>query len=193
MVSQTLSAEEAQGIRRRVAWVSEALDAQLIRLKKFRNRKRTKINLKTRLKQKVEESPPWVKSLLEFFEVPPTVIILRRLFLFAFMGGWSIMDTAEGGPAFQLVYTSSMTRQSVARASVIGFGALVAGWICRALVVPMVPSFLLQPTWTLELLTSLVVAASERVDDDNEAKNTGIDDGQTPPLFLDVLQNPTFA
>ncbi|KAI9174020.1 hypothetical protein LWI28_010419 [Acer negundo] len=29
-------------------------------------------------------------------------IIFRRLFLFAFMGGWSIMNSAEGGPAFQV-------------------------------------------------------------------------------------------
>ncbi|KAK6925191.1 Protein CHAPERONE-LIKE PROTEIN OF POR1-like [Dillenia turbinata] len=144
----------------------ESIEAafEKILMASFRNRKRTKINLKTRLKQKVEESPPWVKSLLEFFEVPPTVIILRRLFLFAFMGGWSIMNSAEGGPAFQVaislaacIYFLNDKTKSVARASVIGFGALVAGWICGSLVVPMVPSFLLQPTWTLELLTSLVV------------------------------------
>lgn len=68
----------------------------------FRERKKTKINLKTKLKKKVEESPPWVKNLLSFVEVPETVVILRRLFLFAFMGGWSIMNSAEGGPVFQV-------------------------------------------------------------------------------------------
>lgn len=36
------------------------------------------------------------------------------------------------------------------------FGALVVGWICGSFLVPLIPSFLLQPTWTLELLTSLV-------------------------------------
>lgn len=68
----------------------------------FRERKKTKINLKTRLKKKVEESPPWVKNLLDFVELPPVEVIFRRLFLFAFMGGWSIMNSAEGGPAFQV-------------------------------------------------------------------------------------------
>lgn len=36
------------------------------------------------------------------------------------------------------------------------FGALVAGWFSGSLVVPNIPSTLLPPTWTLELLTSLV-------------------------------------
>ena len=68
----------------------------------FQQRKKTKINLKTKLKKKVEESPPWIKNLLNFVELPPTDVIFRRLFLFAFMGGWSIMNSAEGGPAFQV-------------------------------------------------------------------------------------------
>lgn len=37
------------------------------------------------------------------------------------------------------------------------FGALVAGWVSGSLLVPNIPSMLLRPTWTLELLTSLVV------------------------------------
>lgn len=68
----------------------------------FRMRKKTKINLKSRLKKQVEESPPWVQRLLAYVEVPPVDTILRRLFLFAFMGGWSIMNSAETGPAFQV-------------------------------------------------------------------------------------------
>ncbi|KAF3773035.1 CHAPERONE-LIKE PROTEIN OF POR1 [Nymphaea thermarum] len=71
----------------------------------FRQRKKTKINLKTRLKKRVEESPPWFKSLLEFVELPPTDVILRRFALFAFMGGWSITNSAETGPAFQVLGT----------------------------------------------------------------------------------------
>ncbi|XP_010421102.2 PREDICTED: protein CHAPERONE-LIKE PROTEIN OF POR1, chloroplastic, partial [Camelina sativa] len=70
----------------------------------FIKRKKTKINLKTRLKKKVDESPPWLKALLDFVEMPPMDTIFRRLFLFAFMGGWSIMNSAEGGPAFQVCY-----------------------------------------------------------------------------------------
>lgn len=68
----------------------------------FWNRKKTKINLKSQLKQKVEESPPWVKNLLSFVELPPGVIILRRLFLFGFMACWSVMNSADAGPTFQV-------------------------------------------------------------------------------------------
>lgn len=82
----------------------ESIEAAFERLlmNSFKLRKKTKINLRSRLKNKVEESPPWVKNLLSFLEVPPVEVILRRLFLFAFMGGWSIMNSAEGGPAFQV-------------------------------------------------------------------------------------------
>lgn len=72
----------------------------------FQKRKKSKINLKSRLKKQVEESPPWIQNLLSFVELPPTEVIFRRLFLFAFMAGWSIINSAEGGPAFQVCYTS---------------------------------------------------------------------------------------
>ncbi|THG21711.1 hypothetical protein TEA_015023 [Camellia sinensis var. sinensis] len=208
---------------------AEAIEAafEKILMASFINRKKTKINLKSRLKKKVEESPPWVKNLLSFVEVPPTVIILRRLFLFAFMGGWSIMNSAESGPAFQeqhlrcakcarrfrkarerarvcwktlerggrvrsgledsgmwknlgessrvwmvwnilaypgkvaislaaCIYFLNDKTKSLARASIIGFGSLVVGWVCGSFLVPMIPSVVIHPTWTLELLTSLV-------------------------------------
>ncbi|KAH7549281.1 hypothetical protein JRO89_XS13G0008500 [Xanthoceras sorbifolium] len=129
----------------------------------FKQRKKTKINLKSRLKKKVEESPPWIQNLLNFVELPPMDIIFRRLFLFAFMGGWSIMNSAEGGPAFQVavslaacIYFLNEKTKSLARASIIGFGALAGGWICGSFLVPMIPTVLIHPTWTLELLTSLV-------------------------------------
>lgn len=129
----------------------------------FQQRKKTKINLKSRLKKKVEESPPWVQNLLNFVELPPTDVIFRRLFLFAFMGGWSIMNSAEGGPAFQVavslaacIYFLNEKTKSLGRAFAIGLGALATGWVCGSVLVPMIPTFLLQPTWTLELLTSLV-------------------------------------
>lgn len=82
----------------------ESIEAafEKILMTSFKQRKKTKINLKSRLKNKVEESPPWVKNLLSFVEIPATEVIFRRLFLFAFMGGWSIMNSAEGGPAFQV-------------------------------------------------------------------------------------------
>ncbi|KAL7161039.1 hypothetical protein ACSBR2_041648 [Camellia fascicularis] len=144
---------------------AEAIEAafEKILMASFINRKKTKINLKSRLKKKVEESPPWVKNLLSFVEVPPTVIILRRLFLFAFMAGWSIMNSAESGPAFQVaislaacIYFLNDKTKSLARASIIGFGSLVVGWVCGSFLVPMIPSVVIHPTWTLELLTSLV-------------------------------------
>ncbi|KAE9601885.1 putative protein CHAPERONE-LIKE PROTEIN OF POR1 [Lupinus albus] len=130
----------------------------------FQHRKKTKINLKSRLKKKVEESPPWIKNLLNFVELPPTEVILRRLFLFAFMGGWSVMNSAETGPAFQVaislaacIYFLNEKTKSLGRAFIIGFGALVGGWVSGSLLVPNLPSLLLRPPWTLELLTSLVV------------------------------------
>ncbi|KAL6555532.1 tyrosine/serine/threonine protein phosphatase [Orobanche hederae] len=67
----------------------------------YRHRKKTKINLKTQLKKKVEKSPPWTKNLLSFVEFPPDVFILRRFFLFGFMACWSVMNSAQAGPAFQ--------------------------------------------------------------------------------------------
>ncbi|XP_022738684.1 protein CHAPERONE-LIKE PROTEIN OF POR1, chloroplastic-like isoform X2 [Durio zibethinus] len=93
----------------------------------FQNRKKAKINLKSRLKKKVEESPPWIKNLLNFVELPPVEVIFRRLFLFAFMGGWSIMNSSEGGPAFQVavslaacIYFLNEKTKSLARAFIIG-------------------------------------------------------------------------
>ncbi|CAM8917794.1 unnamed protein product [Rhodiola kirilowii] len=144
----------------------ESIEAafERILMDSFWKRKKSKINLKSKLKKQVEESPSWVKNLLNFVELPPKEVIFRRLFLFAFMGGWSIMNSAEGGPAFQVavslaacIYFLNEKTKSVARASLIGFGALVAGWVCGSFLVPMIPSVLLRPTWTLELLTSLVV------------------------------------
>ncbi|GMI78186.1 CHAPERONE-LIKE PROTEIN OF POR1, CELL GROWTH DEFECT FACTOR 1, cycling DOF factor 1 [Hibiscus trionum] len=129
----------------------------------FQYRKKTKINLKSRLKKKVEESPPWIKNLLNFVELPPVEVIFRRLFLFAFMGGWSIMNSSEGGPAFQVavslaacIYFLNEKTKSLGRAFVIGLGALATGWICGSIFVPMIPTVVIHPTWTLELLTSLV-------------------------------------
>ncbi|KAL5544828.1 hypothetical protein UlMin_008612 [Ulmus minor] len=144
----------------------ESIEAafEKILMASFQHRKKTKINLKTKLKKKVEESPPWVKNLLNFVELPPVDVILRRLFLFAFMAGWSIMNSSESGPAFQVavslaacIYFLNEKTKSLGRAFIIGFGALVTGWFCGSLLVPNIPAVLLHPTWTLELVTSLVV------------------------------------
>ncbi|KAM7483061.1 hypothetical protein LguiB_007644 [Lonicera macranthoides] len=171
-ISRDASEEEVWGARNfllnqyggdeRSAESIEAAFEKLL-MASFRNRKRTKINLKSRLKKKVEESPSWVKNLLSFVEVPQTVIILRRLFLFTFMACWSVMNSAENEPAFQValslfacIYFLNEKTKSLVRASTIGLGSLVAGWVCGSLLVPCIPSVLVHPTWTLELLTSLV-------------------------------------
>ncbi|KNA05731.1 hypothetical protein SOVF_187650 [Spinacia oleracea] len=163
--SRNFLAEQYAGDERSVESIEAAFEKLLMR--SFWERKKTKINLKTRLKKKVEESPPWVKNLLNFVELPATVIILRRLFLFAFMACWSIMNSAEGGPAFQVaislgasIYFLNDKTKSLGRSAIIGFGSLVAGWLCGSCLGPMVPAAILPPTWSLELLTSLPVFVS---------------------------------
>uniref|UniRef100_A0A6N2N552 Protein CHAPERONE-LIKE PROTEIN OF POR1, chloroplastic n=1 Tax=Salix viminalis TaxID=40686 RepID=A0A6N2N552_SALVM len=122
----------------------------------YRERKKTKINLKTRLKKKVEESPPWVKNLLNFVELPP----VEKIVPLAFM---CYMNSAEGGPAFQVavslaacIYFLNEKTKSLGRAFIIGLGALAAGWVCGSICVPIIPTVIIPPTWTLELMTSLV-------------------------------------
>ncbi|GAB2277478.1 tyrosine/serine/threonine protein phosphatase [Dionaea muscipula] len=146
---------------------AESIEAAFEKLlmKSFRARKATKINLKTRLKKKVEESPPWLQNFLKnLVELPPMVIILRRLFLFSFIAGWSIMNSAEGGPAFQVaiglaacVFFLYDKTKSVGRGFTIGFGSLVTGWVCGSCLAPTIPTAILPSTWTLELIASMVV------------------------------------
>ncbi|KAK7289968.1 hypothetical protein RIF29_04040 [Crotalaria pallida] len=93
-------------MRRSEESIEAAFDKLL--MASFQHRKKTKINLKSRLKKKVEESPLWIKNFLTYVELPPTEVILRRLFLFAFMGGCSVMNSAETGPAFQVYLTCSL-------------------------------------------------------------------------------------
>ncbi|KAK1297010.1 hypothetical protein QJS10_CPB15g00927 [Acorus calamus] len=145
--------EEYAGHERSMESIEAAYEKIL--MASFQKRKKSKINLRSHIKHKVEESPPWFKKLLEFVEIPPTEVILRRAFLFAFMGAWSVMNSAEAGPAFQafnmFIYIDMEPLSK-------RFGALAVGWVCGSIVVPMIPTFLLQPTWTLELLTSLMLS-----------------------------------
>lgn len=112
-VTRDASEEEIRGARNFLLEQYAAHEASMesieaayekILMKSFRERKKSKINLKSRLKKKVEESPSWVQTLLSYFEIPPADVALRRLFLFAFMGGWSIINSAETGPAFQVCF-----------------------------------------------------------------------------------------
>lgn len=137
-----------------------------IMMKSYSLRKRSKINLKSKLRKQVEESPSWVKTLLGYFEVPSMDVLSRRLALFAFIAGWSIATSAETGPTFQLalslascIYFLNDKMKNLARASAMGFGVFVCGWIAGSLLVPVIPSFVVPLTWSLELLTSLVVYA----------------------------------
>lgn len=72
----------------------------------YTDRKKSKFNLKSKLKEQVEGSPSWLKALFGYFEVPSLEIISRRFAFFAFFAGWSIATSAETGPAFQVCLDS---------------------------------------------------------------------------------------
>ncbi|CAL5002205.1 unnamed protein product [Urochloa decumbens] len=129
----------------------------------YSHRKHSKINLKSKLKKQVEESPSWVKALLGYFEVPSLEIISRRFVFFGFIAGWSIATSAETGPTFQLalslvscIYFLNDKMKNLVRASATGLGVFVGGWILGSLLVPVIPAFMIPPTWSIELLTSLM-------------------------------------
>ncbi|CAO2201741.1 unnamed protein product [Urochloa humidicola] len=129
----------------------------------YSDSKHSKINLKSKLKKQVEESPSWVKALLGYFEVPSLEIISRRFAFFGFIAGWSIATSAESGPAFQLalslvscIYFLNDKMKNLVRASATGLGVFVGGWILGSLLVPVIPAFIIPPTWSIELLTSLM-------------------------------------
>ncbi|KAJ1268423.1 hypothetical protein BS78_07G133700 [Paspalum vaginatum] len=128
----------------------------------YSHRKKSKINLKSKLKKQVEESPSWVKALLGYFEVPSLETVSRRFAFFAFFAGWSIATSAETGPTFQLalslvscIYFLNDKMKNLVRASATGLGVFVGGWILGSLLVPVIPPFIIPPTWSIELLTSL--------------------------------------
>ncbi|KAJ7561942.1 hypothetical protein O6H91_03G048500 [Diphasiastrum complanatum] len=143
----------------------EAIDAahDKIIFASYRERKRSKINLKSNLKKKLSESPVWVQKLANLIEVPTSTIIMRRAALFALLAIWSIMKSAEGGPAFQVavslglcIYFINDRVKSLGRAAILGLGSLVVGWLFGSFVVPALPTYLLPRSWSLELLTALI-------------------------------------
>lgn len=160
--SRNFLVQQYAGDERSVESIEAAFEKLLMR--SFRERKATKMNLKARLKKKVEESPSWVKNVLSCLELPSLSIIARRLFLFSFIAGWSIMNSVETGPAFQVavalgacVYFLYDKTKNGRRGFVLGFGSLVAGVICGSCVAPAIPTTILPPTWTLEMIVSMVV------------------------------------
>jgi len=129
----------------------------------FRERKRSKINLKSNLKKKVAESPPWIRNLANMVEVPSSTVISQRAILFGLLGVWSVMNPAEGGPAFQVavslaacIYLLHDRLKSLGRAMVLGLGALATGWLLGSFLVPVLPSQIIPRTWSLELTTALI-------------------------------------
>ncbi|XP_002993107.2 protein CHAPERONE-LIKE PROTEIN OF POR1, chloroplastic isoform X1 [Selaginella moellendorffii] len=128
----------------------------------FRVRKRSKINLKTNLKKKLDESPPWVRKLASFVETPKSTIILQRAALYAAIGVWSVMNAAEGGPAFQVfvalgccIYFINDRVKSLSRAFILGLGSLFIGWTLGSLVIPSLSVSVSLQRGSLELFTAL--------------------------------------
>jgi hypothetical protein len=143
----------------------ESIEAayEKIIMQSFRVRKASKINLKSNLKKKVDESPPWVRALLSMVEVPNKTIIGQRAALFFLLGVWSVFNPAEGGPAFQVavslaacVYFINDRLKSLGRAFVLGLGALVVGWVFGSVLIPVIPPQIIPRTWSLELATALI-------------------------------------
>ncbi|KAI4999068.1 hypothetical protein ZWY2020_059821 [Hordeum vulgare] len=120
-----------------------------IMMKSYSHRKKSKINLKSKLRKQVEESPSWAKSLLGHFEVPSMDVVSKRFALFGFIAGWSIATSAETGPTFQLalalvscIYFLNDKMKNLMRASATGLGVFAGGWIVGLLVVPVIPTFI---------------------------------------------------
>jgi len=143
----------------------EAIEAayEKIIMESYRARKASKINLKSSLKAKVDESPPWVRGLLSLVEVPKKEVIGQRAALFFLLGVWSVFNPAEGGPAFQVavslaacVYFINDRLKSLGRAFVLGVGALAVGWLFGSVLIPVVPTVLIPRSWSLELTTALI-------------------------------------
>eukprot|EP00850_Spirogloea_muscicola_P014098 SM000099S25204 [mRNA] locus=s99:178055:179912:- [translate_table: standard] len=132
-------------------------------MEKLRLRKGSKINLKANLKKKVGESPAWVQALANRIESPKPAVIAQRGALFLAIGAWSVINSAEGGPAFQVavalglcIYFLNERIKSLGRAFLLGLGALLVGWVLGSIIVPLVPPFILPRYWSLELITSLI-------------------------------------
>ncbi|KAG0559935.1 hypothetical protein KC19_10G139800 [Ceratodon purpureus] len=143
----------------------ESIEAayEKIMMESYRSRKASKINLKSNLKKKVEESPPWVRAILNMVEVPNKTIIGQRAALFLLLGVWSVFNPAEGGPAFQVavslaacVYFINDRLKSLGRAFVLGLSSLVVGWVFGSVLIPVLPPQLLPRAWGLELPTALI-------------------------------------
>lgn len=152
--------EEYRGDERSREAIEDAFDR--IIAEKFRERKKSKINLKVDLKKKAE-SNPFLKGFLDFFDVPKKEVILQRFILFLLLAAWSVFYPSEGGPAFQVavalglsVYFINERIKSIGRSIFLGFGALIVGWFAGSLIIPFIPASIFPTFWNLELGTALV-------------------------------------
>ncbi|CAK9191997.1 unnamed protein product [Sphagnum troendelagicum] len=131
-------------------------------MESFRDRRKLKSNPASELKKKVRESPAWVRKLGSMTEVPsPKVIALRTVF-YILLGIWSVFDSADGGPAFQVavsfaacIYFLKDRTKKLGRSFIIGFGVMVLGWVSGSFFVPLLPTQLVPQSWSIELNTSL--------------------------------------
>lgn len=69
---------------------------------------------------------------------------------------WNGLHVQLAISLFSCIYFLNEKMKNLLRASTTGFGILVGGWIIGSLLVPLVPTFIIPPSWSLELLTSLV-------------------------------------
>lgn len=148
---------EYAGHQRSIDSIEKAYD-QII-MESFRARRKTKVIPK----KKFKESPPWVKNLVKMYDVPSTKVILLRTVFYALLGVWSVFNSADGGPSFQVavslvgcIYFVNQRVKSIVKSLLIGFGSLVIGWVFGSLVVPYLPPSLFPRTWGLELITALI-------------------------------------
>lgn len=132
-------------------------------MESFNARRRSKVSLQSTLKKKYAELPPWVRNISNIFDVPSTRVILTRAIFFALLVVWSILNQAQGGPAFQVavslagcIYFLNERLKSKWKALLFGIGSFVIGWIFGSIVVPFLPAMLYPRSWSIELVTALI-------------------------------------
>ncbi|KAJ7532647.1 hypothetical protein O6H91_13G036600 [Diphasiastrum complanatum] len=113
--------------------------------------------------RKLSPPPAWLTALSNRIEAPPLKAVLLRAAVFAALGVWSIVDSADGGPAFQVllsfvacVYFLNQRLKSTWKSVIVGFGALILGWVLGSFLIPVLPTLVFPGSWNIELMTSLI-------------------------------------
>ncbi|XP_024358483.1 protein CHAPERONE-LIKE PROTEIN OF POR1, chloroplastic isoform X2 [Physcomitrium patens] len=114
-------------------------------------------------KKEIKPLPAWQQKIVGMYQVPNKDDIIKRAVFYALLGVWSVLKPGQRGPAFQVltsfvacIYFLNDRIKIVGRSFFIGFGALVLGWVFASFLVPVIPTKILPPSWTLELTSSLV-------------------------------------